>query len=309
MKFFLTLLLIAVTSMAASNQDPTQRIGQPQQPNTPSEVDLELKQVAALYKAGKFAEAQAHAERAVLLAPSNLTAAIFLARVRHQRYRPRDETPENIELARTAITAYQNVLSLDPQHEEAYKAIAVLYASTHQDELLRAWVLQRATNSQVSNEKRAEAYSVLAGKDWDCSYKFTELPNHKIADADRKKVTYKLPAEDLVEFQKIKQCVTEGLEMADAAILLDSEYEAAWSYKTNLFLEAAKLAEMEGMDLAKPDFEKQAKEAGAQAARIADKHRREEEQGLRPRSNGLYVGPPQPAPPEPSPQRVPTPLP
>jgi hypothetical protein len=156
-------------------------------------------------------------------------------------------------------------------------------------------------NPQVSNEKRAEAYAVMAGRDWDCSYKFTELPNHKIVDPDGKQaVTYKLPAEDVVEFQKIKQCVTSGLEMADASTLLEYENEAAWSYKTSLFLEAAKLAEMEGLDLAKADFEKQAKEAGAQAGRIAEKHRRAGGAG----NGGLEIFP-RPLPPPPAPKRPP----
>src|SRR5438045_8199096 len=133
-------------------------------------------------------------------------------------------------------------------------------------------------NSQVANEKLAEAYSVLAGKDWDCAFKFTELPNHKFAEPEGNKlaVKYRLPGEDVVEFQRIKQCVTNGLEIADAAILLEYENEAAWSYKTNLFLEAAKLAEMEGLGLAKADFERQAEEAGKQAARISEKRRRAE---------------------------------
>jgi len=300
MRFLSTLLLIAFTLIAVSSQIPAQANRQQEQSPAPAEVDLELKQVAALYKAGKFVEAQAHAEHAVLLAPSNLTAAIFLARVRHQRYRPGDESTENIEQARAAIAAYQNVLNLDPQQDEAYKAIAVLYKVTHQDELLRGWILQRATSAQVSNQKRAEAYAVLAGTEWDCAYKFTELPNHKIADANGTKATYRLPPEEMVEFQKIKQCVTSGLEMADAALLLDSESEAAWSYKTNLFLEAAKLAEMEGLDLAKPDFEKQAKEASTQLFRISEKRRH---------ADGSVAGGletlPRPLPPPPAPKGPP----
>ena len=112
-------------------------------------------------------------------------------------------------MARAAIDAYQTVLTLDSQNEEAYKAIAVLYASTHQDELLKAWIMQRAMNPQVSNQKRAEAYAVLAGKNWDCSYRFTESPDHKLVDSTKpgSLVTYKM-GDDLVEFQRIKQCVT-----------------------------------------------------------------------------------------------------
>ena len=62
--------------------------------------------------------------------------------------------------------------------------------------------------------------------------------------------------------------------MADAAILLENENEAAWAYKTNLFLEAAKLEEMEGSDLAKADYERQSREANQQLFQISEKRRR-----------------------------------
>jgi hypothetical protein len=240
-----------------------------------------LKQTANCYRNGDFAEAQWHAERAVSLEPTNLTAAIFVARVRHARYKPGDVQPQNLEMARAAIDAYQTVLTLDSQNEEAYKAIATLYANTHQDESLKAWLLQRAMNTQVSNQKRAEAYAVLAGKYWDGSFKFTELADHKLLDSTKPGsiIIYKM-GDDSLEFQRIKQCVTSGLEMADAALLLDYDSETAWSYKTNLFLEAAKLAEMEGMDLAKANYLKQANEAQSQTNKISEQRRRAEESGI-----------------------------
>ena len=144
--------------------------------------------MADFYRAGNFVEAQRHAERAVLLDPSNQTALTFLARVTHQRYKLGDETPENIELARAAIATYQRILSLDWQSEEPCKAVAVLYAAIHADQLLTGWLLQRAQNPQFSNEKRAEAYA-LAGRFWDCSFKFTELPDKKVVDENGSNVT------------------------------------------------------------------------------------------------------------------------
>jgi hypothetical protein len=198
------------------------------------------------------------------------------------------------------------VLTLDAQNEEAYKAISVLYAATHQEELLKAWVLQRATNPQISNQKRAEAYTILAGKDWDCSYKFTELPNHKLAELkkDAMVVVFKLSDNDVVEFQRIKECVRDGFEMADAALLLDNESESAWSYKSNLFLEAAKLAEMEGLDLAKANYLNQSKEAQAQAAKLSEERQRAGQSGdfsleILPRE----LPPPPAAVPSPSPRK------
>ena len=299
MRLLTASILIALATVTALGQDPAQTSAPSQKPAVTSEVDLELRQTASDYKRGNFAEAQAHAERAVLLEPTNKTAAIYLARVRHQRYRPNDDAPRNIELAQSAIDAYHRVLTLDPENEEAYKAIGVLYSATHQDELLRAWILRRAMNAQLSNEKRAEAYAILAGKDWDCSYKITELPDNKLAEekGGNLVVVFRRP-KDVAQLETMRQCIASGLEMADAALLLDGNSESAWSYKANLLLESAKLAEMEGMDLLKADREREAKEAMGQAAKLSDERRKKEGQV----QYGLEILP-RPLPPPPGPRK------
>jgi len=303
MRFLAASLLIALATFTAFGQDPTQRLAQSRQTASPAEVNLELTQTANAYRAGNFAEAQRHAERAVSLDPASVTAATFLARVLHQRYKPGDDTSENLDMARAAITAYQRLMTLDSQNEEAYKAIAVLYSSTHQEESLREWIFQRAANPQISNEKRAEAYAVLAGKYWDCSYKVTELPDNKTVEikGNNANLVFKKP-KDALEFERIKQCVSSGLEMADLAIALDQNSESAWSYKTNLLMENAKLAEMDGMDLEKARYLKESNQAQVRTSKLADERRRKEEKGsLEPQ--GLPVGP-RPLPPP----RVPKPL-
>src|SRR5438874_2021394 len=182
MRFLAASLLIALATFIVCAQNPTQRLAQSQQTASPAEVKLELTQTANAYRSGDFAEAQRHAERAVSLDPASVTAATFLAHVLHQRYKPGDDTPENLDLAQAAITSYQRLMTLDSQNEEAYKAIAVLYSSTHQEESLREWIFQRASNPEISNDKRSEAYTVLAAKYWDCSYKVTELPDNRVAE-------------------------------------------------------------------------------------------------------------------------------
>jgi Tfp pilus assembly protein PilF len=89
----------------------------------------ELNSAAEAYKAGHFAEAQQHSERALSLDPSDRTAHFFVARIIHQQYKPGDTSPENLERARSAIAAYQAILVFDQQNDEAYKAIAALYTS------------------------------------------------------------------------------------------------------------------------------------------------------------------------------------
>ena len=238
----------------------------------------ELNLSAVAYKQGHFDEAEAHAKRALYLDPDNPTAPIFIARVIHQQYKPGVDSPDNIARAREAIEAYQRILEKDPSNDEAYKAISVLYAAIKDDTKLREWISKRANDSSMSNEKRAEAYAILAGKDWDCSYKITELPDVKVTtnEGGKPSVVYKKP-KDQKDFDAAQKCVVRGLEEAETAIKFDPNSESAWSYKTNLLLEAAKLAEMNGDADHKAQYQKQADAAGRTAGALSEERRKKEE--------------------------------
>lgn len=274
----LTILLLAATAIPAFSQTQT-----PQSSTVPQELTAsqraaleELDKAAESYRAGHVAQAQQHTELALSLDPSNRTGYIFLARIIHQQYRPGDTSPENLERARAAIVAYRAILEFDHQNDEAYKAIAALYTSIRDLQSLRRWVLQRATNLALSAEKRAEAYAILAGIDWDCSFRITELPDVKLIDMKRKNpvVVYRKPRDES-EFEKAKQCLTTGLEMVELAIALNPESEEAWSYETNLLHEGAKLAEMCRQYESKAAYLKAAKRAEAEARRLSEKRWRE----------------------------------
>jgi len=237
----------------------------------------ELNEAAKTYKEGHFEIAEQHAKRALYLDPTNPSAPIFIARIIHQQYKPGVDAPDNVQRAREAIEAYKRVLQINPNNEEAYKAISVLYSAIKDDEKLRAWIMARANDPNQSNEKRAEAYAILAGKDWDCSYRVTEQPDVKVTSTEggSAKVTYKKPNQK--DFDAIQKCVARGLEEAETAIKYDPNSESAWSYKTNLLLEAAKQAEMDGKADLKAQYEKQAEVAGKRAAALADERRKKEE--------------------------------
>jgi hypothetical protein len=130
----------------------------------------------------------------------------------------------------------------------------------------------------MSNEKRAEAYAILAGKDWDCSFKVTELPDVKVTTTEGGKpgVVYKKP-KDQKDFDTAQKCVARGLEEAETAIKYDPNSESAWSYKTNLLLEAAKLGEMDGKPDVKAQNQKLADVAGKRATALAEERRKKEE--------------------------------
>jgi hypothetical protein len=219
----------------------------------------ELNEAARTYREGHFDEAEQHSRRALELDPGSKTAPSFIARTIHAQYRPGVQSPENLAKANEAIQAYQQILQKDPKNEEAYKAIAYLYGAIKDEDKLRSWISARANDTSVAPEKRAEAYVVLASKDWDCSFKITELPANKtttLSEGNRANVSYKKPSEQR-EFDNAQACVKRGLEEIENAIKLDPNSESAWSYKTNLLLEASKLAEMDGKTEQKAELDKQ----------------------------------------------------
>ena len=238
----------------------------------------ELNETAQSYKDGHIEEAEQHARKALYFEPDNRTALIFIARILHQQYKQGVDTPENIKKAHEAIDAYQQVLAKDPSNDEAYKAISVLYAFIKDEQHLRDWIMTRANDSSQTQEKRAEAYAILAGKDWDCSYKITELPDVKqtASEGGAPKVTYKKPKEQK-DFDKIQRCVASGLQESETAIKYDPNNESAWSYKTNLLIESAKIAKMNGEEDKSGQLQKQADVAQKRATALSEERRKKEE--------------------------------
>src|SRR5918992_6134633 len=183
----------------------------------------QLNEAARAYREGRLPEAEQHSREAAQLDPDNKTAPMFIARTIHAQYRPGVQTPENIQKAQQAIEAYQKILDKNPQDEEAYKAIAYLYGAIKEDGKLRDWITARASSDTAEPAKRAEAFVVLASKDWDCSFKITELPTNKtttIEAGNRAKVSYKKPA-DAKDFTTAQECVKRGLETVEKAIQQD----------------------------------------------------------------------------------------
>lgn len=234
-----------------------------------SEAIDELTEAVRAYKAGKFAEAQQHAERALKLNPPNKIAPLFIARSIHSQYKPGVNTPENILKARAAIIAYERILARDQNNDEAYRAIAFLLGDIKEEEKQRQWILQRATGESVPKDKRAEAYTVLASRDWKCSYDITELPENKTV-TNRKGaeiISYRKP-QNQADFVAAWKCAVSGLEKIERAISLAPKDDAAWSYKGHLLFEMAKLAEMNGQRKQQAEYRQQADEAWAQSTAL-----------------------------------------
>lgn len=243
----------------------------------------ELNEAARAYRESNFEEAEQRSRRALELDPENKTAPLFIARTVHAQYRPGVSNPQNIAKANEAIEAYKQILEKDPRNEEAYKAIAFLYEKLKAEDQLRQWIMSRASNEQIEAEKRAESYVVLASKDWNCSFQITDLPTNKITtvttsgDGAKATVSYRKPKEQK-DFDNAQICVKRGLEEIENAIRLDPNSEAAWSYKTNLLLEAAKLAEMDGKNDQKVQFDKEREIAQKRTETLSQENKKKKEE-------------------------------
>ncbi|MGH9898744.1 MAG: tetratricopeptide repeat protein [Pyrinomonadaceae bacterium] len=219
----------------------------------------QLNEGAVAYKAGKYSEAEEHFLKAQQLDPNQKNAQFFIARSLHSQFRPGLNNSANLDKAKRAIAEYQKVLDNDPNNDEAFTAVAFLYNALKDEQQATDWIQKRADMPNAAPEKRADAFTLLASKSWDCSYKITEEPeNKKIEKKGDKDVVTSIKPKSEEDYKKIQQCVATGSEQANKAIELNPENPNAWSYKTNLLLEAAKLAEMDGNIKARDDYRKEA---------------------------------------------------
>lgn len=210
-----------------------------------------LNEGAQAYRDGRFAEAQQKFEYALSLDADQKNAPVFIARAAQQQYRPGVDAADNLAKGNAAIEAYKKVLAnpdLDEKtKEDAYNSVAYIYRQMRDEEKEREWLMQRASLESAPKEKRSDAYTVLASKHWNCSYEITEQKDNKrtVQKPDAVIIEYTKPKEQ-ADFDKARDCALKGLELVNKAIELNPNNPNAWSYKTNLLREMAKMAQMDG---------------------------------------------------------------
>ena len=103
------------------------------------------------YRERKFADAEAMFRRAAGRDPQGTTvegrtAQVFLARTLHSRFIGDRGKPE---LAEEAIKEYQKALTLNPNDQSSYKAVASLYENLQKTGDWEKWVTDRSTNTSI----------------------------------------------------------------------------------------------------------------------------------------------------------------
>ena len=228
------------------------------------------------YKDRKFPEAEQLFRSAVTRDPKGeyvegKTAQLFLARTLHSEFIGNRSDKSKAE---DAIKEYQKALTLSPNDQSSYKAIASLYENLQRNDEWLNWVTARANNTGIPPEQRAEALTSLAAKKNTCA--------NDISDTDKTKKTITKDGKQAFQFVKpanpedytnMQKCIAAGSQLIDQAVVLEPDtvknagifdvkkatdqqlqtnldmlkvFESARSYKTSLLFQSMRLAEMDG---------------------------------------------------------------
>ncbi len=236
---------------------------------------------ANAYKSRNFAQAQENFRTAIARDPdgSSLegrTAQVFLARTLHSEYIG-DRSKK--QLAENAINEYKKYLTMEPNDQSAFKAVANLLENLGRDDEWRKWITDRTQNESVPPTQRAEALTSLAARENTCANDISDVEPVKQTVEKDGVAEYKfIKPESEETFNQLKKCTEQGLEYANKAVELDPNSDSAWSYKASLLVQKMRIAEMEDNDEAKEQLKNQANEAKEKFTQLAEAKRKAEEE-------------------------------
>jgi hypothetical protein len=223
------------------------------------------------YKNRKFQEAEQYFRNAVARDPESKegkTARLFLARTLHSEFiGDRLKTA----IAEDAIKEYKGVLAEDVADQSSFNAVANLLENLNKNDEWLKWVTDRGNNEQVPAEQRAEALTKLAAKKYSCANEISDQePVKKTVKKDGKDVFQFTKPADPATFETFRNCVQEGLELANRAEKLNTNSDAVWSYKANMLAQQMRLAEMDGNTQQRDTIKADADKAKARFTELAN---------------------------------------
>jgi hypothetical protein len=211
-----------------------------------------------------YATAQKRMEQVLQSDSKNIYAQKVFLGILTQQVKPGDQSPENVARVTNAIEGYQQALSNaqftadEKRQMDSYLISLYRYLG---EERMTEELRRRAMDSGRTAKQRAEVYSVLASRSWNCSYGITSGKN----------------TPDKSQIEKARQCVATGLADVQHALDLDGNNEAAWSYKASLLKEGATLAGFENNQALKTRYQEQASEAQKQSTELYARQQAENE--------------------------------
>ena len=246
-----------------------------QQDSVKSSVEQEMRAALCELDSRAYDAANKRLQRLLQSDPNNPDVQKLILASLAGPIKPGDRSAGNVARIRSTIAAYQQAMTSAQltanEKERIDQYIPFLYSWISKDEQYQE-LQRRAADTARTSKQRSQAYSVLGSHAWDCSFSITENPENKVANSGTNgaPVSYRKPKRQQ-DFDSAQTCVKSGLEDVKQAIALDSNNDSAWSYRGNLMLEAAKLAEMEGDPTRQAAYKEQSEAALKIARELSDK--------------------------------------
>ncbi len=195
----------------------------------------------------QYPEAVEHFKKSIENDPEFTTARLYLATAYMSQYIPGAESPENIEMADTAMQEFKRVLEVEPGNPVALASIASLHF--HQKQFAEAEDWYRKLIEADPNNK--EAYYTLGVIAWTRAFQ----PRMQARAELGMKPEDPGPLKDEKIRQELREkmlpVIDEGLESLRKAIEIDEMYDDAMAYLNLLHRERADLME------SKEEYEKE----------------------------------------------------
>jgi tetratricopeptide (TPR) repeat protein len=209
----------------------------------------QLNQGVRAFRLAKYAEAVEHFKTATAMDPDLSAARLYLATAYYSQYIPGAESPENLEMAKSAFDEYQKVLEQEPNSELAIASIASLYFHQKKWPEAEEWY-GRLIKTNPQNKEGRYTLGVIA---WTKSFQ-------KRMDA-RAKLGMKPEDPGPLKDKKIREplaaelvpILNQGIAHLEQALAIDNEYDDAMAYMNLLHRERADL--QDSVEAYKKDIE------------------------------------------------------
>jgi len=180
----------------------------------------EVKLGVDAYQKGQYSTAASHFSNALRVDPGFLTARIYLGISYAAQFKPGSDAPENLRLADEALAEFQQVLTIDPENDDAISSIANLYYSRKNWEEARDWYY-KLTEVDPDDKEPFYTLGVIA---------WMESSGGQMGSHPERKARY-------------LEMVTDGIGNLQRALEIDPEYDDAMSYLSLLLRERAGMEE------------------------------------------------------------------
>jgi hypothetical protein len=212
-------------------------------------AEAEIRAAICEIENGDFKAAQSTLETVLKKDPKNIYALRLLPGVAARQIKRGDKSPENVALIRKAIEAYERARMnpvLKNENEDINDFIVELYGMIGGGEKSAA-LLAKAENESETPKQRAVFYTKLAADRYVCANDVSDVAPVKstVKRQGREVYAFRRP-QNPADFERLKQCAAQGSELIGKAIALDPASDTAWIYRSNLSVQLARIAEMDG---------------------------------------------------------------